>query len=121
MRTMNDERRELGARGERVAEGYLKSRGFRVLERNYRSKLGEIDLVCRDKGSIVFVEVKTRTSVLYGDGMAAVGPRKQQKLRRLAQQYLQEHRLESAEARFDVLSVMLVSDEPTVEHVEGAF
>ena len=114
-------RSELGAEGERVAERFLKSKGLKVLERNYRTRLGEIDLVCREKRTIVFVEVKTRTSGLYGEGMEAVNARKQHKLHRLAQQYLQSYRLESADVRFDVLSVMFVSGEPTIEHIPGAF
>lgn len=113
--------KELGAEGERVAEQFLRSKGLKVLERNLRTRLGEIDLVCQDKDTIVFVEVKTRTSALYGDGTAAVGARKQAKLRRLAQAYLASRSPESLNARFDVLSVMLLAGEPTVEHIEGAF
>ncbi|MEO0082055.1 MAG: YraN family protein [candidate division WOR-3 bacterium] len=114
-------RSRLGAAGEQIAEQYLKSRGWRVLERNYRTKLGEIDLVCREKGTIVFVEVKTRTSSLYGEGTEAVNYSKQRKLYRLAQEYLGSHRLESADVRFDVLSIMFVSGQPTIKHIPGAF
>jgi putative endonuclease len=92
-----------------------------VLERNYRSRLGEIDLVCQEKGTIVFVEVKTRTSDLYGEGMEAVGPHKQRKLYRLAQGYQIAKGLESKDIRFDVLSIMFVSGKPTIEHIPGAF
>ena len=114
-------RREVGERGEVLAGRFLEAKGYRLLERNYRSRLGEIDLVCRDGQATVFVEVKTRTSDRFGHPAEAVIPRKQAKLRRLAQEYLVSHKLEDSEVRFDVLSVRLDAEPPTIEHLAGAF
>jgi len=111
----------LGEQGERTAERYLRSRGYRVVARNHRSRLGEVDLICRDGAVLVFVEVKTRSSTLFGEGAHAVGPHKQHKLRRLAEEYLIRTRQEGADVRFDVLSIMQVAGVPTVEHIPGAF
>jgi putative endonuclease len=112
--------RPLGAKGERLAASYLQDRGWEVLERNYRCWLGEIDLVCRDHGTIVFVEVKTRTSTDFARPDESVTHRKQAKLRRLVEEYLVTHHLESADVRFDVLGVSAGSRRPEFEHIKGA-
>ncbi len=110
----------LGAKGERLAASYLRDCGWEVLERNYRTRLGEIDLVCRDHDTIVFVEVKTRTSSNFARPDESVTRRKQAKLRRLVEEYLLKHRLESSDVRFDVLGVLLDSPRPGFEHIKGA-
>ena len=114
-------RRELGGRGEAAAAAFLARQGFRVLDRNYRSRFGEIDLVCQDGPGVVFVEVKSRQSDEFAPPLASVGARKQAKLRQLAQEYLISHRLETVEARFDVLSIVLGPGDPAIEHIRGAF
>lgn len=114
-------RKLLGAKGEDVAAGFLTRKGFRILERNYRSRLGEVDLVCQDRGAVVFVEVKTRTSSGFAPPLASVGPRKRAKLRRLAAEYVISRRRESSEIRFDVLSIVLGPGKPEIEHIPGAF
>ncbi len=111
----------VGRKGEKLARNLLAEKGYRILERNYRSRLGEIDLVCQDQGTVVFVEVKTRTQDRFGIPAEAVRPRKQHRLRRLAQGYLISHGLESCNVRFDVLSIMLSSGPPAIEHIIGAF
>ena len=94
--------------------------GWEVLERNYRTRLGEIDLVCRDHDTIVFVEVKTRTSADIARPDQSVTQRKQAKLRRLVEEYLVKHNLESSDVRFDVLGVTLGGRRPEYEHIAGA-
>ncbi len=94
--------------------------GWEVLERNYRTRLGEIDLVCRDHDTIVFVEVKTRTSADIARPDQSVTQRKQAKLRRLVEEYLVKHNLESSDVRFDVLGVTLGDRRPEYEHIAGA-
>ncbi len=111
----------VGRRGEEVATAYLRRSGLRIIEQNHRSRLGEIDIICQDHDTIVFVEVKARTATGFAEPWASVGPVKQRRLRRLAEQYVIDHRLESVSVRFDVVSVVLGSGRPAVEHIAGAF
>ncbi|MBM3314592.1 YraN family protein [candidate division WOR-3 bacterium] len=113
--------RERGAAAEKLARAWLAGRGYRVIESNYRSRVGEIDIICKDRDTVVFVEVKSRATADFGSPAQAVDHRKQRKLRRLAEQYLIERRLESSPARFDVLSILAGPAGPRVEHFEGAF
>ncbi len=113
-------RQQVGARGEALARRYIRQRGLKVIERNWRTRSGEIDLVCRDRDTLVFVEVKSRTGETFGQPYEAVGPAKRQRLRRLAEEYIASRGLAECPVRFDVLSVRL-DREPRVEHIEGAF
>ncbi len=96
-----------GKRGEEIAVKTLKKRGYKIIDRNVRLASGEVDIIARQKRTVVFVEVKTRTSDRFGSPAAAVDAAKQRKLTRLAAEWLQAHRLEDAAARFDVVSVVL--------------
>lgn len=96
-------RQRLGKAGEDAACRYLRRRFYRILERNYRALHGEIDIIARRGEYLVFVEVKTRFSDAYGDGLEAVTPQKQHFLRRTASVYLQ-HLHEDYIPRFDVIS-----------------
>ena len=111
----------LGRRGENLAASHLRDQGWEILERNYRTRLGEIDLVCRDHNTIVFVEVKTRASARFARPDESVTQRKQAKLRRLVEEYLVTHRLEASDVRLDVLGVTLAARHPEFEHIVGAF
>ena len=110
----------LGRKGEDLAASYLRELGWEVIERNYRSWLGEIDLVCRDHDTLVFVEVKTRTGTDFARPDQSVTLRKQAKLRRLVEDYLVTHRLESRDVRFDVMGVTVGSRRPQFDHIVGA-
>lgn len=110
----------LGRKGEDLAASYLRDLGWEILARNYRTKLGEIDLVCRDRNSIVFIEVKTRTETDFARPDQSVTQRKQAKLRRLVEEYLAKHGQESAEVRFDVVGVTLSARRPKFDHIVGA-
>jgi putative endonuclease len=114
-------RKRLGAEGERAAESLLRREGYRVLARNYRCPLGEIDLVALDGETVVFVEVKTRTDESFGDPLEAVGARKQRQVARVAEYYLGEHRLAEREARFDVVGVRWEEGKLVCELVRDAF
>ncbi len=96
--------RARGAAAEDAAEAYLRSQGYRVLERNLTTKLGEIDLLALDGDTLCFVEVKARTSAEFGPAIAAVGKRKQQRLARVAALVLARNRSARA-CRFDVLGL----------------
>ncbi len=102
------------------AEAFLQSRGLRSRGRNYRCRLGEIDLVMEDGNTLVFVEVRLRTHPAFAQGAESVTWHKQQKLLRAAQCYLQEHRLTDRQAcRFDVVSLNHTHAEP--EWITNAF
>ncbi|MBI4610920.1 MAG: YraN family protein [Candidatus Rokubacteria bacterium] len=118
-----DWRRVVGRRGEAEAARFLKQRGFVILEQNVRSRLGEIDLVARDRGTVVFVEVKARRAGQGDPPEAAVTPRKQGRLGRLAQGYLKAKGLGEARCRFDVVAVTLDRDASVaaIRHIPGAF
>lgn len=117
-----DPRQALGRTAEDVAARHLERIGLRVLERNVRSRQGELDLVCRDGDVVVFVEVKCRRAT-WGDGpAAAVSWQKQRRLARLALAYLKRHGLSGSRCRFDVVAVTLeASGRHHVRHLPGAF
>ncbi|RLA78466.1 MAG: YraN family protein [Deltaproteobacteria bacterium] len=119
---MREGRKELGFTGEELAVKYLRKRGYKILERNYRCPLGEIDAVALKDGFLVFVEIKTRRTSLFGPPQEAVDARKRKKLKHLALHYLSEKRLgERLPLRFDVVAVDLSRGEPSVELIPDAF
>jgi len=119
---MSDASQALGRAAEEAAARFLRRAGLAVVERNVRLPGGEIDLVCRDGGVVVFVEVKCRRAT-WGDApAAAVSWTKQRRLTRLAQRYLKWRRLGGVRCRFDVVSVTLdARGRLDVRHVPSAF
>ncbi len=112
----------LGRRGEELAARHLAQQGYRILARNYRRRFGEIDIIARHRGQLVFIEVKTRLSTRYGSPFAAVDRRKQHQLVRVATDYIARHHLEDEVARFDVVAVTRDRDGRTrVDVLEDAF
>jgi len=119
---MTHARQALGLEGETRACQALDARGYRVLERRYRTRYGEIDVVARHQGTIVFVEVKARRGRRFGDPAASVTWHKQRRLVAMATDYLARHRLERAAVRFDVVAVEVWPDTPpTVTVIPDAF
>lgn len=120
--------KHIGDRGEDIAVSYLEARGYRIMDRNYRFERNEVDVVCfqpdpeDEGGEIVFVEVKTRSSLSHGAPDAAVTEEKKSNVLAASQAWLYERQLEGAPARFDVVGVLLKQDDdPAVEHFENAF
>lgn len=111
----------VGESGEEVAVLFLKKSGYRVLARNYRTRLGEIDIVARDKETICFVEVKARRSERFGSPKEAVSRAKQLQIAKAALVFLKENKLLDRKARFDVVSVLRTGEIPKVELVKNAF
>ena len=119
----SDDRRSVGKRGEDAAARFLETRGLVIVNRNVRSRLGEIDLVARDRDTLVFVEVKCRREPCGDPPQVAVTPDKQRRLARLAMGYLKRHGLGEIACRFDVLAVTLDARDRVKEirHLEHAF
>ncbi len=118
---MADPRQGLARRGEAAAALRLRQEGYRILESNHRSPLGEIDLIAQDGDTLVFVEVKTRRASRGGSPKEAVTPRKQRRLSLLALEYLKARGLLDRPARFDVVAVSWNDEAPEIEIVRNAF
>ena len=117
-----DPRRTLGARGEDAVAAWYAQRGYLVLDRNWRVREGELDLVLRTDAVVVFCEVKTRRGDAFGSPFEAVTRTKQQRIRTLAMLWLQEHRVRTPQLRFDVAAVRMPRGyAPEIEVIEAAF
>ena len=118
-----DRRQEVGRRGEETARAFLTRRGVRIVVENFVCAAGEIDLIGKDGESLVFIEVKTRTSDTFGPPHLAVHRRKQRQIVRAAQWYLAEQRVKDVACRFDVLAITFpeAGEAARVEWVRDAF
>jgi putative endonuclease len=116
-----DPRRRLGSVGEDAAAQWYEARGFEIVDRNWRVREGEIDLVVLRGRTIVFCEVKTRTSDRFGAPVESVTAAKQRRLRALAARWLAAHPTSRGEVRFDVASVTPAGASPAVAVIEAAF
>ena len=101
--------KSLGAKGESAAAKYLEAKGYNIVDRNWKCKMGEIDIVAMDNGTIVFVEVKTRANLEKGLPEDSVGPKKRKKYECLAAMYLQDHDYVDMPVRFDVVGILVMS------------
>ncbi|MBR6766449.1 MAG: YraN family protein [Clostridia bacterium] len=110
-------RRSYGTEGESAARDYLVSKGAKILEMNFRRPSGEIDVIAKMRKTILFVEVKRRSSLRFGRPSEAVNPAKQAHILKTAMIYLQENRLEDAPVRFDIIEIL----PDGVNHIENAF
>ena len=115
------EKKELGKRGEDLALRFLKRNGYKIIERNYVCKMGEMDIIAQEKDTLVFVEVKTRTSLDFGPPQLAVNSTKQRQLSKVALNFLKEKRCEDVKARFDVVAIVLRSPGEEIELIRDAF
>jgi len=116
-------RQELGALGERHAARLLRARGLRILEGNYRTRHGEIDIIAREGDTLVFVEVRTRSAADAFTPLASVDAEKQQRVLRTARHYLRARRLPECYLRFDVVEVIAstTGEVREVRHYPGVF
>ncbi|MHB8793558.1 MAG: YraN family protein [Thermoleophilia bacterium] len=115
-RSRNDPRKSRGRAGEELACLFLEHHGYSIVETNHRSRYGEIDIIARKETTLAFVEVKTRLGRSFGEPFEAVGPRKQNQIRRMASMWVAANQgdpeLRQCEFRFDVISVYLSGREP---------
>lgn len=120
MRT-GGEKQELGRHGEALAEEFLRSQGYAIVVRNYRCVYGEIDLVARERDTLVFVEVRTQSGRQFGDPLESVTLRKQRQIARAAMHYVMRQRVADQPLRFDVVGIRWEGAQPRITHVRSAF
>jgi putative endonuclease len=110
-----------GKSGEKIAVNFLKENGYKILSQNYKTKLGEVDIVAKDKDTFCFVEVKTRRSDKFGMPQEAVNFAKKRQISKAALNFLKTNSLLDKKARFDVVSVIYSEDKPKVDLIKDAF
>ena len=118
---MLNQRQKFGKDSESVAVRHLKKNGYKILQQNYRTKLGEIDIIAKDKNTLVFVEVKARKTLHFGSPKWAVTPKKQKAISKVALYYLKATRQHNVSARFDVVAISSLQNNPRIEIIKNAF
>ncbi len=117
-----DNKRSIGDSGEDIAIDFLTGKGYEIVKRNFHfGKSGEIDIVAKDNGILVFVEVKLRRSSKYGNPLDSITPGKVKKLRRAAEGYLYVNKIQNVECRFDVVAIDLADGKRDITHLTSAF
>lgn len=114
---------EVGQIGEKIAQDFLKNKGLKLIEANFNCRYGELDLIMADKDTLVFVEVKYRSSRAYGGALHAISPTKKKKLIRTALFYMQQKGMSNNPARFDVIAINNSGnkDDNEILWIENAF
>ena len=110
-----------GDLGEELARRYLAGKGYEIVESNYRTRRGELDLISRQDDTLVIVEVKLRRGTAYGTPLEAVTPRKQRAIRVMAEEYLAEKAPDFQSLRFDVVGILLRGERTEITHIQDAF
>lgn len=118
---MLNQKQLLGKKSESLAARYLKKNKYKIITENYRTRLGEIDIIAKDGDTIAFVEVKSGRSDQFGSPKEAVTPRKQRKISMVALQYLKTTQQTHRRARFDVVSICYTGNDPEIELIKNAF
>ena len=111
---------KLGEKGECLAVKFLKKNGYKIIEKNYKTAIGEIDIIARDDDVLAFVEVKTRESLEFGQPFESVNSNKRRKISNVAMLYLKRLR-DIPQCRFDVVSICYKSRRPQLELIKDAF
>ena len=114
------ERHEIGKEGEDIAVKYLESKGYKIVERNFEAKQGEIDIIAMEKNELVVIQVKTRTNIKYGLAVEAVTENKQKHLIKAIKYYIYKRNIEDAFIRIDVIEVYLKKNKYYINHIKQA-
>lgn len=115
-------KRDIGKEGEIIAVKYLKNKGFEIIEQNYHYSHGEIDIVAKEKEQLVFVEVKTRLNLEFGEPEYSINLKKIKQIKKMAELYLFDKEIYEVNCRFDVVAIVLGDGtEPEIKHYENAF
>ncbi|MDY0017897.1 MAG: YraN family protein [Candidatus Delongbacteria bacterium] len=124
MTTSKSDNKKTGDRGESIASQFLEDNGYRIVDRNFRySTFGEIDIIAKKDGTLIFVEVKTYKTEEFGEPLLLVNHKKQQKIRKLAQIYMLQKHIDDIDCRFDVIGIKIAKagTDSSVTHIENAF
>lgn len=115
--------KEVGSYGESIAENHLRKLGYRILDKNFRCALGEIDIIAKEMNYIVFIEVKSRYGTIYGSPREAVNYNKIRKIYKTAETYILKKKLNNFNFRFDVIEIILNHEDNvySIRHIEDAF
>jgi putative endonuclease len=116
---MKIDKRKIGHLGEKIAEDYLKRKKYKIIEKNFQNRFGEIDLVALDKNQLVFVEVKLKRSKNFGLPEEEFNFFKKRKLKRVINSYLIEKKLNEKEWRVDLIAIEINEDEPIIRHYQA--
>lgn len=111
----------LGKCGETLAIDFLREKGYKILLKNYKTKLGEVDIIAQDKDTICFIEVKTRISNRYGSPQEAISKIKQRQITKASLLYLKKNNRLDKKARFDVVSILYSENKPRLDLIKNAF
>jgi putative endonuclease len=115
-------KRDIGKEGEDLAAEYISKKGYEILERNYHYGHGEIDIIAKKNGVLVFIEVKSRINLEYGEPEYAINKKKIQQIKKMAELYLFDKEKEEVDCRFDVIAILLEpKSSPQITHYENAF
>lgn len=112
---------EFAKLGEEKAANFLKSSGYKIIAQNYKNRFGEIDIIAREKDTVVFIEVKARHTDTFGEPEAAVGRFKQGQISKTALCYLKENKLLDKKARFDIVAIRYIDQAPKINLIKNAF
>jgi putative endonuclease len=114
-------KKEIGQKGEDRAVSYLKGLKYQILERNYRCKLGEVDIIARDNDTLVFIEVRTRSSLAFGLPQESINRKKRHQLSKVALEFMIRRKLKNTSARFDIVAISLEPGRERVDLIRDAF
>lgn len=109
---------EFGKIGEEIATKYLKQNNYEIIERNFRCKQGEIDIIAKENEEIIFIEVKTRSSIMYGRPSEAVNETKQKHIKKAAKYYVYLNKLENCYIRLDVIEIYFKNNKFYINHIK---
>lgn len=112
-------KRRFGIIGEKIAQGYLSNKGYEIIETNFYTRRGEIDIICKKNNCIIFVEVKTRTNLKFGTPAMAVNFTKKKHIKSVAKMFLYLNKLNGYDARFDIVEVFINQGKCKINHIEG--
>lgn len=119
---MSRNTRQIGNEGEDIAAAYLEAKDWIIIDRNYFFEKAEVDIVATDRNYIIFVEVKSRSDIYFGRPEEYVTPEKEANIKKAAEAWVYERKMETAVVRFDVISIILHDKKaPEIEHFEDAF
>lgn len=112
---------KFGTWGEEIASKHLQKKGYAILERNFRCKMGELDIIAQKGELLVFIEVKTRNNLNYGLPCEAITLEKKHHIKRVSTYYIRQHQLENLDLRIDVIEILKIEGKTYIHHLEDAF